>query len=971
MAFKIYTYADPYKICQTDFWEEIKYYPHLCASRTLVRGLMSVLDSKEIQALICPLDAIVKDRVFVNWTKDISRRIQQYSKLGQVYKDLYNNEDASLRLDECQLKAFSHNKNSMLDALRLFIELGIRSDSLDTSRLNLEHKVFVYLLRFFEKRDLFRLPSMPTIKQFKTHLEDQSQKELSDKVEMYERGDRTDSDAYKRDIEVINRMISNTAKWDCKHLVVHGIHQFTPLQLRLLTYLDKLGVEIIFLYNYLPEFKEIYSSWSYIYQQFDAPIHHDERIKKYEPRFQLPRTGQAIATNLALLCEENTQLGDNRIRENYKHYESVKVQEFDNISEYAGYVSDLFAAAEKRLIENQPAREQVLGKRPSTSRVLARMDDVIYTANKDVDELLQVYHPEYARNRHFLSYPIGQFFVALYELWNTETKEINIDFNLLRQCVNSGVLSGYHTEQLLKTLMNVEPLFEHVSTFSEFKKVFEDYKTSYGKVVNSHSGTAAFPIKMINLYNSYKVPVKENDDLFKAICDLNTSAKKLFSDADKDEQFQFGNHFSRLKEFVDERQTALADEEERDLIEKLLNRLETVQKQIELDRKKGIEHKGTLDDLRSGLYFFLKQKEEPVPDWFVRNFEQIDGDVLLSKKQNTPGREKTYHFACVSDKDMNKKVDELLPWPLSDLFIERAYNPKELPFQVYYAALSERSNFLRYALFYGLYFSQCETKISFVKRYGDDTTDYYEMLRLIGLKKDDNPDRNVPEDYPTLTYTGARKVNSIKYDRVQMADMFLCPYRYMMDYVLNPQPVLSGDFLIKKYFVNLVVENTWIATDGMVQKTVMDKLSMFIDQETSKLIRFFPFFRESEVIDLKKQAENYYSSQVIREELSHVRKHEPTHMEFRRIFGNAEFFEDLQKLPRNHTYEAFENLAKVKDGKKSYSVHSVPKTENKQLTDCVLKYINESAENAYHAGSWCMYCPDRNICLASYKEAQE
>jgi hypothetical protein len=72
------------------------------------------------------------------------------------------------------------------------------------------------------------------------------------------------------------------------------------------------------------------------------------------------------------------------------------------------------------------------------------------------------------------------------------------------------------------------------------------------------------------------------------------------------------------------------------------------------------------------LYYFLKQKEEPGSDWFVRNFEQIDGDVLLSIKQNEPGRKKTYHFACVSDKDMNRTVDELLPWPLSEMFIDKA-----------------------------------------------------------------------------------------------------------------------------------------------------------------------------------------------------------------------------------------------------------------------------------------------------------
>ena len=94
MSFKIYTYADPYRICETDFWQEIKSYPHLCASRTLVRGLMSVIPDEEIQTLFCPLDSIVKDRIFTDWTNNISRRIQQYSELGRQFRRLHEEKEA-------------------------------------------------------------------------------------------------------------------------------------------------------------------------------------------------------------------------------------------------------------------------------------------------------------------------------------------------------------------------------------------------------------------------------------------------------------------------------------------------------------------------------------------------------------------------------------------------------------------------------------------------------------------------------------------------------------------------------------------------------------------------------------------------------------------------------------------------------------------------------------------------------------
>ena len=137
MPFKIYTYADPYRIEQTDFWEEIKYYPHLCASRTLVRGLMSVLPDNEIQTLICPFDSIVKDRIFDNWTNNISNRIQQYSELGKLYKAFYKKSGPEGGFGDARYEAFTHNKNAMLDSIRLFIELGISSESLDTHRLHM------------------------------------------------------------------------------------------------------------------------------------------------------------------------------------------------------------------------------------------------------------------------------------------------------------------------------------------------------------------------------------------------------------------------------------------------------------------------------------------------------------------------------------------------------------------------------------------------------------------------------------------------------------------------------------------------------------------------------------------------------------------------------------------------------------------------------------------------------------------
>lgn len=961
MPYKIYTYADPYRIAETDFWDEIKNYPHFCAARTLVNGLISVMRD-DISALMCPLDDIVNEKIFKQWANDIGLRIQQYSALTEVYK----NWNVKNGLDTNYYSALTHNKDSMLDALRLFIELDIDPTVLDARQLNMEHRMFVYMLKLLGKEKIFSLPKMPSRDELKVLLNQQAQQEKDEKVRLYE--EKNNDEFLKRDLELIDRMIATTRQWDAKHVVIHGIHQFTPLQLKFIKHLDKLGVEVIFMFNYLPEYKEVYSSWSYIYQQFDAPIHHDTKVKTYIPTGQLQKTGNAIASNIGLLCEDKVARTDARIKANYSLYSGEKVQEFDNVSEFAGYISDEFMDAERTMQGEDPLYEKPMQKKATTAAVLARMDEIVYTANKDVDELLQVYHPEYSRNRHFLAYPIGQFFSAIYSLWNVERGEIDIEFALLRECLNSGIMSRYSAERLLKTLMNLEPLFANVETFTEFKKLFEEYQANYAQVVTSNAQATIFSLRIMNIYNSYKVSKEEIDDLSNAISELNEIAVGLFSSIGPDERFEFKKHFERLNEFVRERQASLASEEEKKLITDLLTKLDLIQMM-------GPDNRGTFDDLRSGLYFFLKQKEEPLSDWFVKNFEQIDGDVLNSKAQNSYGRKKVYHFACVSDKDMNKTIDELLPWPLSEQFIEKAYNPKDLQFQVYYAALGERSNFLRYALFYGLYFNQCDTKISFVKRYGEDTTDYYEMLKLIGLEKEDGSSKSELDECSMSTVIKAKKVESIPYVREQMAAMFLCPYKYLLDYVLNPQPIFSGAFMISKCLENILIENTWrtLAAQSITQDQAKERLTNYVSQESMRLSKYFKFFKKTEILDIQRRVENYIKAKVFVDENRNkkVRPLESTHMLLRKTFGDAWFKENIQDALERHLYDCFDKMTTIEDGMLVYSTHKVPKEEDKQLIRCTLNYLNDVDGNMERVGSWCVFCPNKNLCLKSFAQSKE
>lgn len=61
-------------------------------------------------------------------------------------------------------------------------------------------------------------------------------------------------------------------------IVVHGVHQFSPVQLRLLLAMEKMGIAVIFLFNY----QKIYSSWNEIYGCFEVPFHHNSVINEYQ-----------------------------------------------------------------------------------------------------------------------------------------------------------------------------------------------------------------------------------------------------------------------------------------------------------------------------------------------------------------------------------------------------------------------------------------------------------------------------------------------------------------------------------------------------------------------------------------------------------------------------------------------------------------------------------------------------------------
>lgn len=256
---------------------------------------------------------------------------------------------------------------------------------------------------------------------------------------------------------------------------------------------------------------------------------------------------------------------------------------------------------------------------------------------------------------------------------------------------------------------------------------------------------------------------------------------------------------------------------------------------------------------------------------------------------------------------MNMTVNDQLPWPLTDEFIRAAYSPIDLQFQVYYTALGERSNFLRYALFYGLCYNRCDARLSYVKQYGDETTEPYALLTILGLKPKAELLESVNKPAPFSISVGQELTKGIKYDRFQMMDMFLCPYRFFLDYVMENSPVVQGNFLYQKYFENLLIEAVWKRVGKHKRSDAMKYLSKILEQEAQKLEPFFKFWKATEIFDLKARARNYLVHEVITNGSGlFVKPYDSEHMNMRKHFGAALFAVDVSEVERKNPYQEFE-----------------------------------------------------------------
>lgn len=903
MSLSIYTYSNPYEINNEPFWDSIKNCAHFCVSQTMVNGLSAVY-SELNDGQLATVEELV-EALYPNWF-DTKTYIEQYTILTNTLDTVTPNIEPDRWKKIKQSLRF--NKSSLLDSIRLMAEMGLSLKNLKIKKITEEQ---LYLVAAYKA-----ILNGENAKKF-TLRRNFSDKEIDQAVK---------TALVAKDVRK-GKEAKSVEKIDCNTVVIHGIHQFTPTILSMIEEVAKYK-RVVLLFNYQQQYKEIYQTWLDVYSCFNLNIK-----SQFNNEF-IPSTLLQASYKGNVLADQIGKLADGTLTEKSRVLNDISVIEFDNITEFSAYVAQIFEDASRKYHEDENKK----------GSALSYMREQFYSANNSVNDILKVYFPEQFGERHFLAYPIGHFFVAVTNMWDSENGGIKIEnMDDIAECLYSGALYEKIPGSLITTFNSTKNYFSRATVLegdNESEGVIDLLKKLRKQNSKLNKGKAEYA-EQLNRLAYYNVDLESIDELIEALETLNKITKLFYEDFEN-ENNNFKHFYEKIKDFVETQilPTADAETEFQDILLRLLARLEEVEK---------IETTSTFDCLKDTMAYYLKQESQKgeSANWIVRDFQQIDGDVLKSSTQEA---DIIYHYACVSDADMNVKREDQFPWPLTIEFFEKAYEPLDWKYQVYVKSRKEYKHFKRYALVYGLEFNRCNFKLSYIKNDDDKQNELYYILKLLGVKTERNI-HNTASTKQNLDLTVNLGVNRSKFVDLDGFRRRICGYRFALESLIQGGTIYQDRFLQSKYMEIMLANIVRQKLEGQIATEAI--MNEALDDATSRLSRYFRFLNESEMTDIKTNTKNAIIHQALKDgKIKQFPKLDDTDT-------------DMMKKKEEFIYLHLENenQENVLLGK----FNDLTVAEKKKFLPENLKEANYSKE----ANIWCQWCAVREKCLESYKSLIE
>ncbi|GAA0179040.1 hypothetical protein SH2C18_19890 [Clostridium sediminicola] len=884
MAIIIYTYSNPYKINREPYWAMIKNSFHLCVSQTLVNGLSNKY--KELyNGKLTTINRFI-NHLHNDWESD-ALAIKQRAIIDNLIEYMDFHEFVEDISPEDVVRSLKRNRGYVLDSVRIMIELGMEPSHIKKSVLTYEQRcvVSIYEELINTKNKAFLLKN------------DFTNKEIDDAI-------------IKTINEAIQENDKNHAIDEIKKdtIVVHGIHQFSPIILRTIESLSKYK-NVIILFSYQQDYKNVYQTWLNVYSWFESKI--------IVPAQNFNNDSQAfvggkIADNMAAMISGSTSAID--------FTEPIEIMEFDNQTEFAGYIARKFEDAENKRAQNGYIHS-----------ALFYMEEQIYSANSKVNDVLKIYFPEQFGERNFLEYPIGHFFISITNMWSPDTKSMCIsDIKDVYECLTCGVIEEQYAGSLVSTLDKCKLFFSNETTLTGIIKRLKRLKRRIDDIDGDPQEKEE--LKRVDYYD---VSVIEIDYLIKALRELNSIAEQFFIDFNN-QQNDFNTFYKKISDVLKSKvlEKEDLDDEFKDIVQRVLIRLNEVE---------DIEASASFDCLRETMQLYLRQtpKEGKGANWIVRNFEQIDGDVL---RKNHKDYEKIYHFACLSDQDMSITHRDEFPWPLDIEFFEVAQAPVDWKYQVYVTSRMEYKNFRRYALVYGLAFSKCKVKLSYIRNEIDNERELYYLLKILGGKV-------IPYEPDCVDgrIKNGRFINIDQpvYEQFSQYDLMkyrLCSFRFLLETVIEGGSVYKDDFLMKLYMAVILEHRARRHFSG--KSYVKNIVYGYLAEEMESLALDFPFMNQLDMVDTIRVASDYIEKQAVNNgKFTKLQNKEYDYMIKRENF----LYVPIGKRANEHDKEIFKNATQSE-------------------VDDVLCDDNLSKDKYYkRLNTLCEKCTEKDICLEVFK----
>lgn len=800
MAIIIYTYSNPYKINKEPYWAMVKNSFQLCVSQTLVNGLCDQY-SDFYKGKLVTISRFI-NHLYNEWESD-TVEINQRATIDNIIGYMDFHDVVGDISPEDIINSLRRNRSYVLESIRIMFELGMDPNNIKKSELTYEQKCVVAIYeelintnnRYFILRTEFS--------------NDEVDKAITETIE--------DAISDKQKQEGIEQIKKDT-------VVVHGIHQFSPIMLRTIEILSKYK-NVIILFNYQQDYKNVYQTWLNVYRWFESKTNiSSQNFYNDGQEFE----GGKIADNMAALISGSTAAID--------FTNQIDVLEFDNQTEFAGYIAKKFEAAESERVKDGYAHP-----------ALYYMEEQIYSANSGVNDILKIYFPEQFGERDFLDYPIGHFFISITNMWDPISQSMCIrDIKDIYECLSCGIINEKRAGAIISILDKCRLAVENETTL---KGIIKRLKKIKRRIDDCDDEKEKIELSRLEYFD---VTDDDLDVLINALNELNQIADQFFLEFN-DKKNDFKVFYKKISDVLVSKvlEKEDIDEDFRDIVQRVLCRLNEV---------KDIEASASFDCLRETMQLYLKQipKEGKGANWIVRNFEQIDGDVL---RKNSKDHEKTYHFACLSDQEMSITHRDEFPWPLDIGFFEIAQAPVDWKYQVFVTSRMEYKNFRRYALVYGLAFSRCKVKLSYIKNEGDSENELYYLLKVL------NADVKAyePEAIDNYRKNGNYiEIDTQKYRDFSQNDLVryrLCKYRFLLESSIEGNTVYKDDFLMRQYMA-VILEHR--ARKDFSGKTfVKNVVYSYLVEQMEELSADFPFINQLDIADTISAAFDYLEKYAV------------------------------------------------------------------------------------------------------------